>query len=65
MQVRLRQPRHVGDQLHRGAAEPGLGKDLLGGLQNRPFVLAPDIRAAAGFQPGNLGVAVHRVPDLR
>ncbi len=59
MQVRLRQPRHVGDQLHRRPPEPGFGKDLFRGLQDHPFVLAPDIRAARPLAARILGNIVH------
>ena len=37
VQVGLGQAGQVGDQLHGGTAEPGLGKDLFGGLQDQPF----------------------------
>ena len=65
VEVRLRQPRHVGDQLHGGTPESRLGKDLFGGVQDGAFILAPDVRAAAGLQAGNLGVAAHGSCDFR
>ena len=43
----------------------GVGLVLLRRLQDRAFVLAPDVHAAAGLQAGNLGVAAHRAFDFR
>ena len=48
MQVRLGQPRHIGDQLHRRPAKACLGKDFLRRLKNERFILLADFIAAQG-----------------
>lgn len=62
MQVRLRQARHIGDELHRRAAEARLGKDGLGRFQDGVFVRLAVGPAAPGFGRLSVGMSFIQAP---